>query len=342
MKKNTLFTKTVLLAVMALATLIGASQAETVITPENLFDVSTIHDLYIIMAPDPNSGDPAVAYEQMRLSSGDNNGEEPGAGTVYPDPNTGEHFYWQAYMADNPSMIGTKAVAIRRKSDLSLPDEINPEKFSLKIDISKPGFTPQGQRFGGKKKLSLECGSDAAIVTEGLAWNIYNAMGMVSGRASWIRVHISLDGGASFSPMGLFANVEQVDEEYLEDHVAGRNDYGFLYKAHEILGQVQKTRECDDPDLPPVPNPCDNPFEFNWWPFNHPDYMAEDPTPADWLAQAETRVNMEQLITAAVGENFIGNTDGMLGKNTNYYYYDYANGPDPMADTAVPADNWDP
>ncbi|MFZ9012403.1 MAG: hypothetical protein ACO20W_10990, partial [Anaerohalosphaeraceae bacterium] len=141
MKKNTLFTKTALLGVMVLTTLIGASQAETVITPENMYDPNSVHSLYIVMDP--------ADYETMRFSAGDNN-EEP-VGSVYPTeiaPGEFEHTYWQAYMADNPDMIDYKAVAIRRKSDLALaygePNEVDPQKFSLKVDISRPksGLTP--------------------------------------------------------------------------------------------------------------------------------------------------------------------------------------------------------
>ncbi|MHC5136973.1 MAG: CotH kinase family protein, partial [Planctomycetota bacterium] len=189
---------------------------------------------------------------------------------------------------------------------------------SLKIDISRPGFTLEGQRFGGKKKLSIESGDGKAFVTEGLSWNIYNMAGVVSGRANWIKIYISTNGGASFDYKGLFANVVQVDEEYLEDHMPGRHDYGFLWKRHELGGDYLKTRW-----------PETDPFQFNWYPFDHMGGGSEVPTPADWLVQAEERVNMDQLLKFAAAENFIQNTDGTINKGNNFWYYDWANGPDP-------------
>ncbi|MHC5182808.1 MAG: CotH kinase family protein, partial [Planctomycetota bacterium] len=327
MKKNTLFTKTMLLAVMALATLIGASQAQTTVTPENMFDLNTIHSLYIVMDP--------IDYEAMRFSAGDNNGEP--AGSVYPTeiaPGEFEHTYWQAYLADNPTMTDYIDVAIRRKSDLALaygePNEVDPQKFSLKVDISRPksGLTPPNQRFGGKKKLSLECGSNYQHIKEGLTWNIYGAAGIISGRSNWIKVYMSTDFGANFSYMGLYNNVEQVDEEYLEDHIPGRHDYGFLYKKTEYNGDYQQTRECDDPDLPPLPDACINPFAFNWYPFDHATYMTETvPPPGDWLTQTPSRVDENQLLGMAVCENFTANSDALVNKGNNYYYYDWANHP---------------
>ena len=130
---------------------------------------------------------------------------------------------------------------------------------------------------------------------------------------------MSTDLGANFTYMGLYVNVEQVDKEFLEDHLPNRHDYGFLYKTSDYAdSDMQKTRELET-----------NPFEFNWYPFNHPDYMTEDPTPADWLTQTPERVDMDQILKFAVGENFITNEDGFFSKVQNFYYYDWANGPDP-------------
>ncbi|MHC4989011.1 MAG: PASTA domain-containing protein, partial [Planctomycetota bacterium] len=139
---------------------------------------------------------------------------------------------------------------------------------------------------------------------------------------------MSTNGGASFDYMGLYANVEQVDSEYLEDHIPGRHDYGFLYKKTEYNGDYQQTRECDDPDLPPLPDACVNPFVFNWYPFDHATYMTETvPPPADWLTQTPARVNEDQLLGMAVCENFTANSDALMNKGNNYYYYDWATHP---------------
>ena len=70
-----------------------------------------------------------------------------------------------------------------------------------------------------------------------------------------------------------------------------------------------------------------NPFEFNWYPFDHATYISEDPTPGDWLTQAPQRVDMDQLIKFAAAENFTDNQDGTLNKGNNFYYYDWATNP---------------
>ncbi|RKY09166.1 MAG: hypothetical protein DRP66_02925, partial [Planctomycetota bacterium] len=311
MKTKSLLTKMVLAGVVLSAVAMFDLPAQAAITSENLFDIGTVHSLYIIMDMSDSN-----AYEDMRFSAGDDPGEPEGS--VYPteiEPGVYEHTYWQAYIADDPGGDFIN-VAIRRKSDHALPDESDPDKFSLKIDINRQGFTPPNQRFGGKKKLSLECGSDNALIKEGLAWAAYRETGMVAGRANWMKVYISTDWGSSYEYKGLFVNVEQVDKEYLEDHMPDRHEYGFLYKLTEYNGDVQKTREAET-----------NPFEFNWYPFDHPQYIAEDPTPADWLTQTPLRVDMDQMLKFAVVENFVANADGTINKGNNFYYYDWATHP---------------
>ncbi|MCK4306232.1 MAG: CotH kinase family protein [Candidatus Eisenbacteria sp.] len=205
------------------------------------------------------------------------------------------HTYWEAYLScggSEPILIG-----IRRKNDLAEPSEQNPQKVSLKLDINE--FV-SGQTFAGKKKLSLENGSDGALVTEGMAWQIYQAAGFVAGRSAWAEVYVNGEY------KGLYSNVEQVDKTYLTDH--GIDNGGFLFKVEE-----QKTRESET-----------NPFAFCWYPFDHPHQPPEEPTPGDWLDQTLWRVNTPNLLTFAVAENFIANTDGAVQKMTNYYYYDWS------------------
>ncbi|MEE8170801.1 MAG: CotH kinase family protein, partial [Phycisphaerae bacterium] len=206
-------------------------------------------------------------------------------------------------LADS-STIGPILVGVRRQSDLAEPDEVNPQKFSLKIDINE--FAP-GQTLFGKKKFSLENGSEKALVTEGMSWVTYQSTGaFVSSQAAWVNVII--DGDLK----GLFANVEQVDKTFLTDH--GIDNGGFLYKE-TVAGEDQRTRELET-----------NPFLFNWYPFDHPTdpLNPEVAAPADWRDQAVVRVDMPNLMALAAAENYIANPDGVVNKMNNYFYYDWS------------------
>jgi hypothetical protein len=228
-------------------------------------------------------------------------------GQCIPDANC-DHYYWQATLTCGD--LGPMLVGLRRKNDLAEPNELNPQKVSLKLDIN---YYVPGQLFAGKKKLSLENGSEMATVSEALSWNIYRRLGIVSGRSAWCKVYVNGDY------KGVYSNVEQVDKRYLADHgLDGISNTGFLYKEHEFCGEVQRTREAET-----------NPFAFNWYPFDHPidACYPEIPTPNDWLDQAQWRVDIPHLLTLAAAENFLGNTDGTVQKETNYWYYDWSTEP---------------
>ena len=126
----------------------GSAQAQDPNDPnaENLFDISRIHTLNITM--DPNDWDDMVADCE--------------AEQCIPDANC-DHTYWQANLQSGT--VGPILIAIRRKNGFAEPNEANPQKVSLKIDINR--YVP-GQLFAGKKKLSLENGGDVALISEGI------------------------------------------------------------------------------------------------------------------------------------------------------------------------------
>lgn len=188
-------------------------------------------------------------------------------------------------------------VGIRRKNGKAEPSESDPQKPALKIDIDE--FVPE-QTFHGKAKLSLENGGEDSLVSEGLSWLLHQTAGVVASRAAWVKVHVNGDY------KGLYIDVEQIDKTFLGDH--GIDDGGWLFKVEQ-----QRTREGQP-----------NPFAFNWYPFDHPHTPPEQPTPPDWQSQASWRVNMPHLLTLAALENFIANTDGLIGQMHNYWYYDWS------------------
>ncbi len=272
---------------MIVALCTSSAQAVDANDPNNdsLFDPNRVFTLNITM--DAND------WDTLRFSC-------PNDGWCGEPP----HSYWPATLSCGD--LGPMLVGIRRKSDKAEPNETDPQKVSIKIDINL--YVP-GQLFAGKKKLSLECGSDKALVTETLSWNIYQDVGHVASRAAWVKVYVN------GSYRGLYGNVEQVDKIYLTDH--GIDNGGFLYKMQETI-ETQRTRELET-----------SPFEFNWYPFDHPtdDNNPEVPAPNDWLDQALWRVDMNNLLTLAAAENFIAGTDGIISKMNNYWYYDWSTDP---------------
>jgi hypothetical protein len=243
------------------------------------YDPYQVLDFYIAMDPQD--------WEELRISCP--------LGQCGPRPYT---YYEATLRCEDGEPI---EVGIRRKNGRAEPSVWDPQKPALKLDINE--FVPE-QRFAGKLKLSLENGSGDSLVSEGVAWQLYQAAGVVASRAAWVNVHVNGE------LKGLYVNVEQIDKTFLADH--GIDNGGWLFKREE-----QKTREGEL-----------NPFAFNWYPFDHALRPDEEPTPLDWREQALWRVDMSQLLTLGALENFVANMDGFFGGRHNYWYYDWSVFPD--------------
>jgi hypothetical protein len=285
-------------AIVAIATVVLLCQSLTMAVDmndpnaNNLFDPNRVLTIYIDMDP--------CDWEVIRVFCPNDDGHC--SETNNP--------YYEAELTCGD--VGPMLVAIHRKSDIGEPNNTNPQKVSLKVDINR---IINEQSFAGKDKLSLEMGATGSVVTEGMAWHIYRRTGILSPRSAWVKVYVNGDY------KGLYSNVEQIDKEFLSDN--GITDTGWLYKR-EDYGEAQRTHE-----VPFMPNP----FRFNWYPFDHPADVTEIPTPTDWLTQALWRVNMPHLLKLAVAESFVANGDALVMKGArNYWYYDWSTNPNDIND----------
>jgi methyl coenzyme M reductase beta subunit len=295
-----LFANTNVLTIIAFVVTVllcaGTAKAQDANDPNlsNLFSLNRILTLNIYMDP--------AEWDLLRNACPDVSGH---CDEVNPPPD------YEALLSCGTQ--GPMLVGIHRKSDIAEPSQADPQKVSLKIDINL--YVP-GQTFAGKQKLDLECGSGGAVVSEGLSWIIEHRTGMVSPQSAWVKVYVN------DQYKGIYSNVEQIDKIFLSDNSVD-ND-GWLYKM-EDSGEQQRTHE--NPFLP-------NPFQFKWYPFDHPAGTETIPPPADWMTQSQWRVNIPHLLTLAAGENFIFNADALVMKGTNYWYYDWSTNPNDINDPA--------
>jgi hypothetical protein len=100
-------------------------------------------------------------------------------------------------------------------------------KKSLKLEFSGP------RGYEGREELNLNAAAmDDDYITEPLGHWFYERCGLEASEARFVRVELN----GEF--WGLFIDVEQVDERYLERH--GLDPEGALYKAVGIVGSLRK------------------------------------------------------------------------------------------------------
>jgi hypothetical protein len=187
-------------------------------------------------------------------------------------------------------------------------------KPGFKVDINHFADT---QAFNSLKKMSFEngisssteCGGGdsgeaGALMSEYLAWRIHVLGGHVTGRAAFAKVYVNGDY------IGTYVNVEQPDKVFLEKRL-GDND-GWLWKFSGGVSDGLKTNEG-------TTDPYDSYFCF----FK----KNPCPVPDDIEAALPQKLDIEQILKVAAANALMANTDAIILKLNNFYYYDYDSGP---------------
>ncbi|WP_437811012.1 CotH kinase family protein [Sorangium sp. So ce1078] len=187
-------------------------------------------------------------------------------------------------------------------------------KVGLKVELDS---TVAGQSFYGLKKLGFDNGTSSGsnqddatprdVIAEYLGWRFMRAAGVMASRSALAK--ISINGG----PAMVYVHVEQVDKRFLQDRL-GENG-GWLYKKSGGDGDGLKTHENDG---------VENPHEA-WYCFLQKGGCAS-PDAATLAEQLPTRADIPQMHRLGAVNAIIGNTDGLLYKDNNYYHYDSIDG----------------
>jgi hypothetical protein len=184
-------------------------------------------------------------------------------------------------------------VSVRRKPTVALPNESSPVKVSLKVDLDE---YVAGQEWNSHRQFSLENGggANAELLREGIAWLLMARGGMITSGATWVRVHVN------GNPVGIYNRVEQIDKAFLRRHLSA--DDGFLYNEG-----VQRTREGEtDPYAAAL---CYEPFDNTC------------PLPTNGYDDLHLDLDVIQLFTLGAANAFTLNSEGLLGKPDNHWWY---------------------
>jgi spore coat protein CotH len=227
---------------------------------------------------------------------------------------------WEALLADDSYSLYFQA-ELRCGADPPLTVGVQKkrsagaQKVGLKIDVN---HVVDAQTFHGLKKLSFENGRSSGgdvddgtvrdVLAEYFAWRMMQRGGALASRAAFARVGIN--GG---SPM-VYANVERIDKVFLADRLG--EDEGWLYKKSGGEGDGLKTHESDG-----LTNPHEAAFCF--WIRGGGCAAPSDETLKDTLPGM---LDIQGMLRFGAINALIANTDGLLFKDNNYYYYDRVQG----------------
>lgn len=210
-------------------------------------------------------------------------------------------------------------VSVRRKSCDALPNETDPFKISLKIDINQ---YVSGQKWHSLNKLSLENGDDQDVLAEGLACNLHRMASCPEGygydawRGNWVKLYVN---GLY---RGVYVNVEQVNKQFLRNRGLYTKDQIWLYKQEGQTEFVLEVGNELNPASPAVLALCYEPFACTT--FTGP--LCPTPDDDNLVADMNEWVNIQGLLAMEATDALNANTDGLFNHYKNNFFLDFDDG----------------
>ncbi len=225
----------------------------------------------------------------------------------------------QTYEIEVPAMFNADGenpilVSVRRKSATGLPNDNNPVKVSLKIDINE---YVDDQLWRDLAKVSLENGDDVNVLAEGLAWNLHRmasgpeGYGYAAGYASWVRLNVN------GQYVGLYVNAEQRDKQMLKNRGMYISGQTWLYEIDDVGSYELEVGEGSSPAFDAL---CYPPFQ--------PKRRKSEGgcrTPDDATLEADLTywIDMDGMLALGAVNAFTANPDELINKGKNYFFADY-------------------
>jgi len=308
-----LLTRGVVVAIVAIVLCAGSAQAVEITWPEpnwpEMFEPNQLLTFYLTM-------DPGDWHDILHNSPG-------------PDPPD-----CIQTEIERPAMFWMEGeehlkirVAVRRKKGFAFPNEANPEKVALKIDINQYyGVDPcAATEWHGMKKLSLEVNIDSIdVISEGVACNLHQMAsapeGDVGFYANWVKLYVN------GNYIGIYTNAEQRDKTFLRHRDYYVSHDSWLYKhADCIPGFVLKVGDDDFPRSPALEALCYDPFVNTG---DDPNLMPSGgvcsvPDDANVAADMNQWVDMKRLLTSQAVAAFLANSDSLFESENNTYFHDF-------------------
>ncbi len=232
-------------------------------------------------------------------------------------------------------------VNVRRKSCDAMPDESNPFKISIKIDINDyycdpldpldsdcPGHPGAAPDWHGLKKLSLENGDDEDVISEGIAANLHRLASGPQGYnypwacwyANWVKLYVNGEY------RGVYVNNEQYDKPFMANRGLYVWHKTWMYKYSSEGNFALEVGDELNPASPAVQALCYKPFAYlnSNDPLYPPGGICPTPTGSDLVNSINEWMDVRSLLTLAAVNAIVCHDDSMFTHFNNTVFVDFA------------------
>ncbi len=194
------------------------------------------------------------------------------------------------------------------------------EKRSFKVAFN--AFT-SGGKFMGVEKLNLNGEhNDPSIIRSKLSWDLFQAQGVAAPRSAHVRLFIN------DVYYGLYANVEHIDEQFLQSRFGG--DSGFLYKCLwpadlSYLGPTADSYRPDSPDRRPYDLKLRDSDQEGYHDLAHLIDVLNNTALIDFKREIEKVFDVNGFLRSLAIDVVTGSWDNYWYLKNNFYLYNNPN-----------------
>lgn len=225
--------------------------------------------------------------------------------------------YYQTDFWYEDQLVRNVAVRAKGSSSLTYVVEDGSKRLSLKVDFNllNPFLT-----FRGLKKLNFHNGyRDPTLMRETLAYKLFRRMDVPAPRTSFVDLWVN------DVHMGLYTQVEQVDQVFLARHFE-RND-GNLYKPIPPGSYLDWTKDDGESGAQRFDNIDYMKLKTNE---KNPDHSAllrfvdvlNEESDATFPREIEKVLDVDNALRFLAVQTMLVNLDSYLGRGLNYYLYE--------------------
>jgi spore coat protein H len=206
-------------------------------------------------------------------------------------------------------------VGVRYKGNGTYFEGAAKGKVSLKLDFAE--YT-KGQKLGTLKKLNLHNNiTDASVMNEVLAFQLFRDAGVPAPRTSYARVYLTVQGQQQHAYAGLFSIVENPDEQFVA--ARGLPPTGAIFKpvASQLFADLgpdwKRYNQTYDPKTTLTESQKQRVIDFA--------RLVSGGTDAQFAARVGEFLDLEETARYLAVVVFLSDLDGLLGPGQNYYLY---------------------
>lgn len=206
-------------------------------------------------------------------------------------------------------------VAARFKGNGTYLSSLHGDKRPFKVDLNE--FV-KGQKLGGADELNFHnLIDDRSYLSDALAYEFFRDAGVPAPRTAYAYLSVTVEGKWARQPLGLYAMVQPIDEEFAREHFGSKKTVIFKPVTYELFRYLGDDWSAYEPIYDPK-KPMTVPQQRRIIELARLVTYADD---AEFERRIAEFIDLHEFARFLAGEVLLSAYDSFLSNGQNFYMY---------------------